>query len=142
MKEKYIKYFIDVATRTAELSYARRLKVGAVIVRDDRVISVGYNGTAPGEDNNCEIEEYNTNGELVLTTKPCVLHAELNCITHCCRCGQPTIGTIMFLTHAPCMQCSLLIFTVGIQKVYYNNVYKSLDGVKFLEAHGIPVIKI
>lgn len=162
MKDKFIRYFMRVARETAQLSSAEKLKVGSIIVKDNRIISIGYNGTPSDWDNVCEYkiyykqdepnfkypEEYmkqkypfvDQDGRYFLKTKPEVLHAELNCIGHCCESGESTRGTSMFVTTAPCLQCSLLISTTGIRTVYYDSEYRSSDGVEFLTKLGIDVI--
>lgn len=165
MKEKYINYYMSVAKQTAALSTAEKLKVGAIIVKGNRIISFGYNGTPSGWDNVCEDKIYHDvdpirytryvndgyleyldkdyDGKLfVLKTKPEVLHAELNCIGHCCESGESTKGASLFVTTAPCLQCSLIISTTGITDVYYDKEYRSLDGVEFLTKRNINVIKV
>lgn len=163
---------MDVAKRTAELSTAKKLKVGAIIVKDKRIVSIGYNGTPSGWDNNCEDKVYMLGRMLLdekenekeseklypyveylgefgdqkvryaLKTKPEVLHAELNCIGHCCAAGESTLGSSMFVTTAPCLQCALIISASGIGHVYYNQEYKSKDGLEFLNKKGIIVKQV
>ena len=103
MKKKFIDAFMDVANRFAKLSSARRLQVGAIIVKDDRIISIGYNGMPAGWDNNCEEEMKWPNGHVAhLTTKPEVIHAEANAIAKLAKSTESGNGAVMFLTHAPC----------------------------------------
>jgi len=132
---------MDWASRTAELSHARRLQVGAVIVKDDSVISYGYNGMPAGWDNNCEYEEFFEDGP-VLTTKPEVLHAESNAIAKLAKSHNSGLGATMFITHAPCMECAKLIYQSGIGHVLYRDAYRDSSGVTFLEKSGVVVEKI
>ena len=130
---------MDVAKRFAELSTARRLKVGAIVVKDDRVISIGYNGMPSGWDNNCENHIGFDKGEPVYKTKPEVLHAETNAIAKLARSNESGLGADMFITHAPCMDCAKLIYQSGINCVYYRHTYRETDGVEFLEKSGVVV---
>ena len=152
MKEKFIKLYMDWASRTAQLSHARRLQVGAVIVKDDSVISYGYNGMPAGWDNNCEYEveefqtEYGVGSKLVKTgelkTKPEVLHAESNAIAKLAKSNNSGLGADLFVTHMPCLDCAKLIYQSGISRVYYNENYRDDSGVRFLEKSGVEVKQI
>ncbi len=161
---------MDWAKRAAELSHARRLHVGAVIVKDDTVISYGYNGMPAGWDNNCEDVEWcsaggwldpeeieerwpytgsyvDDNGNTVqgrfrLKTKPEVLHAESNAIAKLAKNTNSGLGADLFVTHAPCMDCAKLIYQSGIKSVYFGMAYRDDSGVKFLEKSGIDVQQI
>ena len=133
-----IQAHLDVAERYAKLSKARRLNVGAVVVKDDRIISIGYNGTPPGWDNNCEHEL--SDGSL--KTRPEVLHAEENAIGKLARSHESGLGATMFITHAPCAQCAKLILVSGISSVYYRDTYRDDAGIKFLEKGGVKVQQI
>lgn len=125
----------------AELSYARRLKVGAIVTKDDRVISIGYNGTPAGWDNNCEDEIWprHHGEEPTLKTKPEVLHAEANAIGKLARSSESGLNATMYITHAPCFDCAKLIHTAGINKVFYRKQYRSTDGIDFLNKCNIEV---
>jgi len=152
MKEKFIKLYMDWASRTAQLSHARRLQVGAVIVKDDSVISYGYNGMPAGWDNNCEYEveefqtEYGVGSKLVKTgelkTKPEVLHAESNAIAKLAKSNNSGLGADLFVTHMPCLDCAKLIYQSGIRSVYYSENYRDDAGVRFLEKSGVEVKQI
>lgn len=143
---------MDWAKRTAELSHARRLQVGAVIVKDDSVISYGYNGMPAGWDNNCEYEEEILQSEFgkgnwlektgQLITKPEVLHAESNAIAKLAKSHNSGLGATMFITHAPCMECAKLIYQSGIGHVLYRDAYRDSSGITFLEKSGVVVEKI
>jgi dCMP deaminase len=150
MKEKFISLYMDWAQRTAQLSHARRLQVGAVIVKNDSVISYGYNGMPSGWDNNCEnetVELYSGyEGAIhrtVLKTKPEVLHAERNALDKLAkRGGTGGDDAAMFSTHAPCLECAKSIYGAGIKEVYYSQDYRSEDGVNFLKKCGVKIEKI
>ena len=145
MKQKYIDLYMDWADRVAQLSYARRLQVGSVIVKDDSVISYGYNGTPTGWDNNCEVEtvvEIDEKFVTILKTRPEVLHAESNALAKLARSSQSGQDAAIFITHAPCLDCAKLIYQSGISSVYYRNSYRDIAGLEFLESSGIGATKI
>ena len=143
MKANILQAHLDVAARYAELSQARRLKVGVVVVKDDRIISIGYNGTPSGWDNNCEDEiHYPDSQAVTLKTKPEVIHAEENAIAKLARSHESGEGATMFITHAPCAQCAKLILVSGIRSVYYRTQYRDDAGIKFLEKGGVAVEKL
>ena len=126
---KYDKLFIDICTKYAEMSYARRKKVGAVIVKENTIISDGYNGTPVGFDNICEDD----NGK----THWYVLHAEANAITKLAKCGQSCIGATLYITMSPCKECTKLIIQSGISRVVYSSKYKDQTGINFLGKFNI-----
>jgi dCMP deaminase len=142
MKEKYIGTYMKVARLFAEHSSAKRKKVGAVIVKDDRIISIGYNGMPAGWNNDCEdlvvyrkeIEPSVFNNELTheWKTKPEVLHAESNAIAKLAKSTESGKGATMFVTCAPCLECAKLIYQAGIKEIYYTEDYRKSDGVDFL----------
>lgn len=142
MKANILQAHLDVAARYAELSHARRLKVGAVVVKDNRIISIGYNGTPPGWDNNCEDETIDERWYVTLKTKSEVIHAEENAIAKLARSHESGEGAAMFITHAPCAQCAKLILVSGIQSVYYRDIYRDDAGIKFLQKAGVQVQQI
>jgi len=170
MKDKFVNAYIDVAERFAELSSARRLHVGAIVVKDDRIISIGYNGMPAGWDNNCEDIEWcsaggwlsaeeieqgwpfegtyldadgiTMQGRYRLKTKPEVLHAETNAIAKLAKSTESGDGAVLFITHSPCLDCAKLIFQSGICSVFYRDNYRSTEGIKFLEKSGIEVKQI
>ena len=138
---------MDVARRFAQLSTAKKLQVGAIIVKDDRIISIGYNGMPSGWTNECETEvlEYSIgHGDDVygLKTKPEVIHAEANCIAKLAKGPESGLGATMFLTHSPCIDCAKQIYTAGINTVFYADDYRSNAGLEFLEKCNIEVIKV
>jgi dCMP deaminase len=145
MKSKYVNAYIDIAHRVAELSHARRLKVGAVIVKDD-VITYGYNGMPSGWDNDCEhwveVNESWSDADQELMTRPEVLHAESNAVSKMARSTVSANGADMFITHSPCMDCAKLIFQAGVSRVFYSTEYRSRAGVEFLQKSGVAVEKI
>jgi len=165
MKQKYIDLYMDWAERAAQLSHAVRLNVGAVIVKDDTVISYGYNGMPAGWDNTCEDkvwdegaggwlspeeieaqypyegwhEEAGRNVRYGLKTKPEVLHAESNAIAKLAKSSNSGLDADLFVTHSPCLDCAKLIYQSGIRRVFYNENYRDDAGVRFLEKSGIEV---
>ncbi len=133
---------MDVAARFAQLSSAVRLQVGAIVVKDDRIISIGYNGMPSGWDNFCEDTVYQQDGTSVLKTKPEVLHAESNAIAKLARCSESGDGASIFVTHSPCIDCAKLIYQSGIRQVYYKYDYRSRDGIDFLNKCDVGVEQI
>jgi len=167
MKSKWIEFYFDIARSAANLSTARRLQVGCVIVRDHQILATGYNGTPSGWDNNCEDQEWcsgdewlspeeiesgwphegtyidvdgvEISGRYRLKTKPEVLHAEMNALMKIARSTESTENSVLFCTHAPCIDCAKAIFQAGISKVYYLDQYKNDIGLEFLRRGGIDV---
>lgn len=138
MKSKYITAYMKVAYTFAELSSAKRLHVGAIVVKDDRIISIGYNGMPAGWENLCEYKlEDGT-----LKTKPEVLHAESNAIAKLARSSESGLNATLFVTHSPCIECAKLIYQSGISVVYYDQDYRDDAGIKFLQASGVEVNKV
>jgi dCMP deaminase len=143
MKQKHLEMYLNIAEVAAKASYARRLKVGACAVRDHRILSIGYNGTPPGTDNNCEDEFPDpTSWQPRLKTKPEVIHAEKNLIYKMARDGESAKGADLFITHAPCFECSKAILATGFRKVYWRHEYRATDGIEYLRQHGVEVDQI
>jgi dCMP deaminase len=157
-KQKYNTLFMDMAERVSLMSHAVRLKVGSVLVKDNNIISFGWNGMPAGWDNACETEERtydvrdtqystgwnfceNTRQYYRLKTRPEVLHSEANCLLKLAKSTVSSIDSTLFCTHAPCIDCAKLIHQSGINSVYYRNAYRSTDGITFLEKSGITVQK-
>ena len=149
MKEKFKRAYMQTAQTFAELSHARRLKVGAIVVKDDRIISIGYNGMPAGWDNNCEYEDigfadavFGEPQTLInrgLKTRPEVLHAESNAIAKLAKSIESGNGADLFVTHSPCIECAKLIYQSGIRTVYFANDYRDCTGVDFLRKSGVVV---
>lgn len=135
MKPKYQQAHMRAAHLYAELSTARRLKVGALVVKDDRIISIGYNGMPTGWDNNCEYELEDGN----IKTKPEVLHAETNALAKLARSTESGLDADLFVTHSPCLDCAKLIYQSGIKRVYYALAYRDDSGISFLKNSGVEV---
>ena len=133
---------MKVAETYATLSSATRLQVGAIVVKDNRVISIGYNGMPSGWDNNCEVTVWSSDGDFKLKTKPEVLHAETNAIAKLARSNESGLDADIFITHAPCLDCAKLIYQAGIKNVYYRNTYRDDSGIEFLNKSNINVEKI
>ena len=142
IKEKYLGTYLKTARIFAEHSSAVRMKVGAVVVKDDRIISIGYNGMPSGWDNNCEQVVGHTHEGPVLKTKPEVLHAESNAIAKLAKSTESGDGASMFITCAPCMDCAKMIFQTGIKEVFYAEDYRDDAGISFLNKCGITVKQI
>ena len=142
--DKWENAFMETAETFAKLSSARRLKVGAVIVKDNRIISIGYNGMPSGWDNNCENELKWPNGDIqFLETKPEVLHAEANAITKVAKSSESCYNADIYTTTAPCLECAKLIYQSGIKKVYWRTPHlRSRDGLDFLEKCGMEIEQI
>ena len=148
---------MDTAKRFAELSYARRLHVGAIVVKNDRIISIGYNGMPAGWDNDCEDRVYanewsidndiwthqDENGRPYnLETKPEVLHAERNALDKLAKGTEGGDGADMFITHSPCLECAKSILGAGIKRVWFSEQYRDDSGLTFLEKSGIIVEQV
>ena len=139
MKQKWIEAFMDTAERFAQLSSAKRLQVGAVVVKDNRIISIGYNGMPAGWTNECEELVYRIAEEPILKTKDEVIHAEANAVAKLARDGESGNHGIMFCTHAPCIQCAKILYGAGINTLYYRNSYRDTKGIDFLTKCGISI---
>lgn len=168
MKLRFKQAYMDVAARFAELSHAKRLHVGAIVVKDDRIISIGYNGMPAGWDNDCEDKVWDPGaggwldpdefdakyphegwhdgaGRMVrygLKTKPEVLHAESNAIAKLAKSNDSGNGADIFITHAPCIECAKLIYQSGISRVYYGENYRDDAGIEFLKKSGVEIEKL
>jgi len=134
MKEKFIDAHMNAAEVYAELSSAKRLHVGCVIVKDNTIIGIGYNGMPSGWTNECEDEDN--------TSKPEVLHAETNAIAKVAKSTNSTDGATMFVTHAPCLDCAKLIYQSGINSVYYRHSYRDNLGIEFLKQCNVELCHI
>ena len=142
MKDKFVNLYIDWAHRVADLSHARRLKVGAVVVKDNHV-TYGYNGMPSGWDNNCEFEFVHPQTKIPeLVTRKEVLHAESNAIAKLAKSNESANGADLFVTHSPCLECAKLIHQSGIRSVYYSKNYRDDAGIKFLKLSGVEVLQI
>ncbi|WPR72028.1 dCMP deaminase family protein [Flavobacterium sp. NG2] len=128
---KYDKAYLRIATEWGLLSYCKRKKVGAIIVKDRMIISDGYNGTPSGFENCCEDEEGLTRWD--------VLHAEANAILKVARSTQSCEGATLYITLSPCKECSKLIHQSGIKRVVYHNGYRDDSGIQFLKKAGVVV---
>lgn len=158
MKTKFKQMYMTIAETVATMSHARRLQVGSIVVKEDRIISIGYNGMPAGWDNNCEYKVYanewsvdnniweyqeeDSGHPYNLKTKPEVLHAESNAISKLAKSSESGDGATIFITHAPCLDCAKLIYQSGINSVFYRSSYRSDDGIKFLKQSGLKVEQI
>jgi len=165
VKKKYINYYMSIADLTSKLSYAKKLQVGAVIVKENQILATGYNGTPSGWDNNCEekIWDQGSGGwlsaeEMISTyphvgwneltecevryklkTKPEVLHAEMNALMAVTKSTESSMGASLFCTHSPCIECAKLIYQAGIKSLYYRDQYRDDSGITFLKQGDISV---
>jgi dCMP deaminase len=117
----------------AQCSTAERLKVGAILSKDNRILAQGYNGTLPGADNICE----DANG----LTKDSVVHAEQNLLMFAAKKGIATEGCVVHVTHSPCIFCAKLMISAGIKKVVYCHEYRSREGLELLREFGVHVVQ-
>ena len=169
MKEKFVKFYTSTVLNAAELSNGIRLQVGALIVKDNAIISYGFNGTPSGRDNACENKVFmppNSGGwvspeeieerypyigvneetkkvqRYKLVTKDEVIHAEMNAILKVSASTNSTKDSTIFITHAPCVPCAKHIHAAGIKEVYYVNDYRDMSGVDLLKELGVIVTKV
>ena len=136
-QEQSDKYYIKVAKLCSKNSYAIKLQVGAIIVKDGQIMSDGFNGTPCGFENKCEVKSMDGS----LHTLSYVLHAESNAILKCAKYGRATNGSTLYITHSPCIECAKLIIQAGIVRVVYLEEYKNSDGIELLKRIGIKVEK-
>ena len=137
-QEHLDKAYMRMAEELAKLSYAERKKVGCLIVKDTQIIAEGFNGTPAGFDNSCEY--YNHLDEIY--TKPEVLHAESNAITKLARSTNSSSESTLYVTLAPCYECSKLIIQAGIKRVVYKERYHSVLGLNLLKKANIEIVSI
>jgi dCMP deaminase len=136
-QEKQLRYdsaYLKMAESWSKLSHCKRKQVGAIIVKDEMIISDGYNGTPAGFDNCCEDDDGNTHWY--------VLHAEANAILKVSKSTNNSKGATLYLTLSPCKDCSKLILQSGIKRVVYMNSYKDTEGIDFLVDAGIETQQI
>ena len=126
--------YMRMAQTWSENSYCIRRQVGALLVKDNMIISDGYNGTPSGFENCCEIDEN--------TTKPYVLHAEANAITKVAKSSNSSLGSTLYVTASPCMECAKLIIQSGIKRVVFADSYRIQDGIELLKRAGIEIVQI
>lgn len=127
------KLYMDLAIRVAEESYCVRKKVGTVIVDKHGVILIGYNGTASGSDNTCELEDG--------TTDPEVLHSEMNAFSKALRVGMSTVGATLYVTLLPCLECAKMVVQAGVSRVVYLEDYRCKKGQAYLNKCSVPLEK-
>ena len=137
--DKWQSAYMDTAERFASLSTAKRLKVGCIAVKDNRILSIGYNGMPSGWSNMCERPSGSTG---YLRTKDEVIHAEMNCLAKLAASNESGKGAELYITHAPCMECSKMIYASGISKVYYRTEFRDVSGVIFLRQCGLEIEQI
>ncbi len=134
-QRQFDRSYLEMAQVWAKNSYCKRRQVGALLVKDRMIISDGYNGTPVGFENVCE-------DEVTGRTKPYVLHAEANAITKVAKSGNSSEGATMYVTTAPCLECSKLIIQAGIKRLVYKNSYSVTDGLELLERAGVEILNL
>ena len=146
MSYKFDKLFMSVARLHGEMSYCTRRKVGAVLVRNKRIVACGWNGTVSGAKNQCEDFVRDVNGNVIeegirgrYVTNEYVVHAEQNVISFCAKYGIATEGLTLYITCSPCKLCAKLLVQAGITDVVYTDEYSDTDSLTFLTLHGISV---
>lgn len=132
--DKLDKQYLRIAEIWSDNSYAKRLKVGAIIIKNKMIISDGYNGTPSGFENICEDEHGNT--------KPYVLHAEANAISKIAKSNNSSDGATLYTLVSPCLECSKLIIQAGIKRVVYKDDYRLPEGIELLKRANVKVDKI
>jgi dCMP deaminase len=141
MKQKFIDAHMAAAEVYSKLSSAKRLQVGCVVVKDNTIIGIGYNGMPSGWTNECEYAVQHSDDTVELKTKPEVLHAETNALAKIARSTNSSEGASLFVTHAPCLDCAKLIYQSGIKNVFYRNSYRDEKGIDFLTNCNLEVKK-
>lgn len=132
MKDKYKHALMDMAVRFGETSESNRLKVGSLLVKNDSIIALGVNGTRRGwHTNSCEDSEGNTTSA--------VRHSEIAALDKLRRTHETSVGAELFVSHQPCLNCSIELVDAGIKKVYYKHTYRCNLGLQYLLANGIEV---
>jgi len=143
--DKWQKAHMEVAETYAKLSTAKRAQVGCVIVKDRRIISIGYNGMPSGWDNVCEFQvviggSFQDDIPTKLVTRKEVLHAETNAIAKLARSSESGDGADLYVTKPPCIDCAKLIYQSGISRVFYKGKYTTVEGIEFLEQADVELI--
>lgn len=126
--------YLKMADIWSQNSYCKRRQVGALIVKNQMIISDGYNGTPSGFENVCEDDDNKT--------KPYVLHAEANAITKVAKSGNSSNGSTLYVTSSPCLECSKLIIQAGIKRVVFTESYRLEDGMNLLKRADIEVEQV
>jgi len=142
MKQKFVDAHMASAEVYSKLSSAKRLQVGCVVVKDNTIIGIGYNGMPSGWDNECEDVIQLSDDTVELKTKSEVLHAETNALAKIAKSTNSSDGASLFVTHAPCLDCAKLIYQSGINSVYYRNSYRDEKGIDFLKHCKVEVSKV
>jgi len=126
--------YLKMASIWAQNSYCKRRQVGAILVKDQMIISDGYNGTPSGFENICEDKDNKT--------KAYVLHAEANAISKVAKSSNSSDGATMYVTSSPCMECAKLIIQAGIKRVVFTDSYRLEDGIELLKRAKIEVVQV
>lgn len=139
---KYDDLWMDIAFRASIESHCNRRKVGAIAVKEGRVISIGWNGTYPGHSNECEEVKEDFSGQEYTVTKPTTIHAEANMLGKLAGCHESARDAIIYCTDAPCLSCAMELAVARVREVVYSIEYRSTQGIEYLRSCGIPVSKL
>tara|TARA_X000001382_G_C3163305_1_gene176975 strand:- start:204 stop:638 length:435 start_codon:yes stop_codon:yes gene_type:complete len=138
-QDKLDERYLAMAKEWSKMSHAKRKKVGCLIVKDEQIISDGYNGTPSGFNNECEHDSYK-NGLPILITKPEVLHAESNALMKLARSTNSSEGATIYCTYSPCFDCAKLIVQSGVKRFVYNETYRNTEGLDLLKKAGVKIV--
>ena len=138
-QDKLDERYLAMAKEWSKMSHAKRKKVGCLIVKDEQIISDGYNGTPSGFNNECEHDSYK-NGLPILITKPEVLHAESNALMKLARSTNSSKGATIYCTYSPCFDCAKLIVQSGVKRFVYNETYRNTEGLDLLKKAGVKIV--
>ena len=138
-QDKLDERYLAMAKEWSKMSHAKRKKVGCLIVKDEQIISDGYNGTPSGFNNECEHDSYK-NGLPILITKPEVLHAESNALMKLARSTNSSEGATIYCTYSPCFDCAKLIVQSGVKRFVYNETYRNIEGLDLLKKAGVEIV--
>jgi len=141
-EQRYDQLYMRLAQEIGNMSHAEKLKVGTVAVRDGNILSMGFNGTPAGWNNDCEYKDYNDDGSYKLKTKEEVIHSEANMVCKAARDGVSLKGATAYVTIAPCAHCALLMLQSGINRVIFKDFYKTDSGIKILKQSNVEVKKL
>lgn len=134
--------WMDIAIRASRESHAKKRQVGAIAVIDNRIISIGINGTYPGHSNDCEVVTHSPDGTQHLTTLPTVIHAEAALLGKLAGCNESARGATIYITYAPCLPCAMQLAVAKIKEIVYNEENHRTQGVEYLRSCGIPSYNI
>ena len=136
---KYDDLWMDIAFRASLESKCNDRKVGAIAVKEGRIISIGWNGTFPGHDNACEDLKEDFNGQEYWATRPTTIHAEANMLGKLAGCHESARDATIYTTYSPCLPCAIELAVAKVREVVYNTMSHKPEGIAYLQSCGIPV---